>query len=52
MVWDDTEEIYAKKALTKEDYFNYIYGAQANTDWSGTTNYDAVTLLTEAPVIE
>ena len=52
MVWDDTEEIYAKKALTKEDYFNYIYGAQANTDWSGTTNYDAVTFLTKAPVIE
>ena len=52
LTWDDTEEVYSQKALTEKDYFDYIYGGKKDTDWSGTTDHDAVTFLTEAPVIE
>ena len=52
LTWDDTEEVYSQKALTENDYFDYIYGGKKDTDWSGTTDHDAVTFLTEAPVIE
>lgn len=49
MIYDTEDQTYKPSQLTKEDYFNYIYGG--STDWTGVDGYDAVTLLEEAPVI-
>ena len=46
------EEEYSRSKLTSGNYMNYIYGSGANTNWGVSTNYDGVTFLTEAPVIE
>ena len=46
------EEEYSSSKLTSDNYMNYIYGSGANTNWGVSTNYDGVTFLTEAPVIE
>ena len=58
-LWDDVEEDFVEKKLKADDnagadyyYVNYIYGGRTSTDWTGTTNYDGITFLTEAPVIE
>jgi hypothetical protein len=51
-LYDITAEEYRTSKLTEEEYMNYIYGSGANTDWGVSTNYDGVTFLTEAPVIE
>ena len=48
--YDIDDEIYLLSTLTSNDYFNYIYGGNS-IDWTGT-NYDGVTFLNEAPVIE
>ena len=50
MIYNTEDETYKLSKLTKEDYFNYIYGG--STDWTGVDGYDGVTFLTEAPVIE
>ena len=52
MIYHTEDEKYISSTLTPEDYFNYIYGSRENTDWTGTTDYDAVTFLEKAPVIE
>ena len=51
-LYDEEEEAYSNSNLTSTDYMNYIYGSGVNTNWGVSTNYDGVTFLTEAPVIE
>lgn len=52
MEYDTDDEVYLPTPLTQSNYFNYIYGSKDQTDWTGTSDHDTVTLLTEAPVIE
>ena len=52
MTYLEEEEEYSSSKLTSDNYMNYIYGSGANTNWGVSTNYDGVTFLTEAPVIE
>ena len=46
------DEDYETFNLSEENYFNYIYGSGATTDWGTSTNYDGCTLLTAKPSIE
>ena len=50
---DESDETKKEKMtpLTADNYFNYIYGSGANTDWTGTENYDGCTLLTAKPTL-
>ena len=52
MVYDNDDKFYTSEPIDKDNYTNYIYGGRENTDWTGTDNYDSVTFLTKAPVIE
>ena len=52
MTYLEEEEEYSSSKLAPGNYMNYIYGSGANTNWGVSTNYDGVTFLTEAPVIE
>ncbi len=49
--WDDTDipPIPKGEALTRDNYFNYIYGG--TTDWTGVTGYDGCKLLETKPNI-
>ena len=46
---DPEDESWKKKALTEENYFNYLYSAGEATDWTGTDNYDGCTFLSAKP---
>ena len=50
-VVDEEDESESLAYINENDYFNYIYGSGANTDWTGTDNYDGCTLLSEKPTI-
>ena len=46
------DEEYVTTSLSESNYFNYIYGSGAGTDWTGTDNYDGCTLLTAKPNVD
>ena len=46
------DETYKTIPITSDNYFNYMYGSGANTNWGTSTTYDDCTLLTTKPVIE
>ncbi len=46
------DEEYVTTPLSESNYFNYIYGSGAGTDWTGTDNYDGCTLLTAKPNVD
>ena len=43
------DEVYEMDPITETNYFNYIYGSGADTDWTGTENYDGCTCLSAKP---
>ena len=45
------DEVYEMDPITETNYFNYIYGSGADTDWTGTDNYDGCTVLTAKPTL-
>ena len=45
------DEVYEMDPITETNYFNYIYGSGADTDWTGTENYDGCTVLTAKPTL-
>ena len=48
--YDEEDEYYKKISISKENYFDYIYGG--TTDWGTSTNYDGCTLLESKPTIQ
>ena len=46
------DEKYNTTALNASNYYNFIYGSGANTDWTGTDNYDGCSLLESKPSIQ
>ena len=42
--------LWQKEPLTSDNYVDYIFGSGADTDWTGTDNYDGVTLLENSPL--
>ena len=50
--YNTEDETYETTALNESNYYNFIYGSGASTDWGTSTNYDGCTLLTEKPSIE
>ncbi len=46
------DETYKTTPITSDNYFNYMYGSGANTNWGTSTTYDDCTVLTAKPVIE
>jgi hypothetical protein len=49
--WEDEEEYWKPKALISNNVHNYLYGSGSATNWSGTDNYDGVTLITTKPTV-
>ena len=45
------DEVYEMDPITEANYFNYIYGSGADTDWTGTENYDGCTCLSAKPTL-
>ena len=45
------DEVYEMDPITETNYFNYIYGSGADTDWTGTENYDGCTCLSAKPTL-
>ena len=52
VIYDDEEEKEKLIPMAETDFFNYIYSSGADTDWSGTTNYDGCTFLSTQPAIQ
>ena len=49
MKFDDADESMKVVPFTENDFQNYIYGSGANTDWTGTDNYDGCSPLSAKP---
>ena len=52
VVVDAEDETYKPGAIESSNYYHHIYGSGANTDWTGTSNYDGCTFLAEKPALE
>ncbi len=52
--WDytDLEPRPIGEQINEGNYTNYMYKSGADTDWTGTTNYDGCTLLSSKPTVE
>jgi hypothetical protein len=51
LVYDPTDDKYKPETIPSDSYYNYIYSTGANTDWTGTTNYDGCTYLSSKPAV-
>ncbi len=47
--YDKKDGGWIPTSLTEDNYFNYIYGSGADTDWTGTDNHDGCTCITSKP---
>ena len=52
LVIDAEDETFKPGTIEGSNFQHHIYGSGANTDWTGTDNYDGCTFLAEKPVIE
>ena len=52
LVIDAEDETFKPDTIESGNFQHHIYGSGANTDWTGTDNYDGCTFLAEKPVIE